>query len=135
MSTTKTNPGWIYTARCGAIDTLVHTLTSPDSYADGAVNLFTAPADATLAANTDYLVVFEATGHVATDFTIGVTDSTSEDSGSATGWSIEDSRRFDNSIFSSNTFVISVNAEAEESAEVWTLMVLGRSDVPPTVAM
>ena len=100
----------IYTASAtGAIDTLVNTLTSPDSYADGAVNLFTAPADATLAANTDYLVVFEANGSEGPDFTIGVTDSTSEDSGSATGWSIEDSRRFDNNPFSP-IFVISVNA-------------------------
>ncbi len=110
----------IYTANAtGAIDTLVHTLISPDSYADGAVNLFTAPADATLAANTDYLVVFEATGNEVGDFQLGRTDSTSEDSGSATGWSIEDSRRFDNST-SSGIFVISVNAAAEASAVVWS---------------
>ena len=105
----------IYTADAdGATDTLVHTLTSPDSYADDAVNLFTAPADATLAPNTDYLVVFEATGNVATDFALGITASTSEDSGSATGWSIEDNRRFDNST-TNGIFVISVNAAAEES--------------------
>ena len=110
----------IYTASAvGAIDTLVHTLTSPDSYADDAVNLFTAPADATLAANTDYLVVFEATGNAANDFALGYTVSTSEDSGSATGWSIEDERRFDNSTFN-GILVISVNAAAEESAVVWS---------------
>ncbi len=110
----------IYTANAsGAIDTLVHTLISPDSYADGAVNLFTAPADATLAANTDYLVVFEATGDAGDDFELGVTDSTSEDSGSATGWSIADTRRFDNSSFS-RAFVISVNAAAAELAAVWS---------------
>ncbi len=111
----------IYTANAdGAIDTLVHTLISPDSYADDAVNLFTAPADATLAPNTDYLVVFEATGNAADDFALGYTVSTSEDSGSATGWSIEDSRRFDNSLFGTAIFVISVNAAAAESAEVWS---------------
>ena len=111
----------IYTANAdGAIDTLVHTLTSPDSYADSAVNLFTAPAGATLAANTDYLVVFEATGNEGADFALGLTTSTSEDSGSATGWSIEDFRRFDNSLSSNGAFVISVNAAAEESAEVWS---------------
>ena len=111
----------IYTANAsGAIDTLVHTLISPDSYADGAVNLFTAPADATLAANTDYLVVFEATGNAVNDFTLGLTNSTSEDSGSAMGWSIEDSRRFDNGTFS-GILVISVNAAAEEQNEaVWS---------------
>ena len=111
----------IYTANAdGAIDTLVHTLISPDSYADGAVNLFTAPADATLAANTDYLVVFEATGNAANDFALGITASTSEDSGSATGWSIEDERRYENSLFGSPVFVISVNAAAAESAVVWS---------------
>ena len=100
----------IYTANAdGATDTLVHTLISPDSYADGAVNLFTAPADATLTANTFYLVVFEATGNDASDFQLGVTVSTSEDSGSAKGWSIEDNRRFDNGT-TTGIFVISVNA-------------------------
>ena len=111
----------IYTANVsGAIDTLVHTLISPDSYADDAVNLFTAPADATLAANTDYLVVFEATGNAANDFQLGFTDSKSEDSGSATGWSIEDNRRFDNGTFG-GVLVISVNAAAEElDTALWT---------------
>ena len=104
----------IYTASAdGAIDTLVHTLISPDSYEDRAVNLFTAPAGATLAPNTDYLVVFEATGDAANDFSLSLTNSTSEDSGSATGWSIEDSRRYDNSTFN-GVLVISVNAAAEE---------------------
>ena len=110
----------IYTASAdGAIDTLVHTLISPDSYEDRAVNLFTAPADATLAANTDYLVVFEATGDAANDFRLSLTNSTSEDSGSATGWSIEDNRRYDDGI-ETGVLVISVNAAAEESAEVWS---------------
>ena len=110
----------IYTASAtGAIDTLVHTLISPDSYEDRAVNLFTAPAGATLAANTDYLVVFEATGDAANDFRLSLTNSTSEDSGSATGWSIEDSRRYDDGI-SNGVLVISVNAAAEASAEVWS---------------
>ena len=120
----------IYTAdTTGAIDTLVYTLISPDSYEDGAVNLFTAPADATLAADTDYLVVFEATGDEGEDFILGYTNSTSEDSGSATGWSIEDERRFDNGTFS-GVFVISVNAPPEELPETtvpadWSLIPTG----------
>ena len=110
----------IYTANVsGAIDTLVHTLISPDSYADDAVNLFTAPADARLARNTNYLVVFEATGNAPNDFELGLTDSKSEDSGSATAWSIEDERRYDNNLFR-YIFVISVNAAAEELVEVWS---------------
>ena len=113
----------IYTANAsGARDTLVHTLISPDSYADEAVNLFTAPADATLAANTNYLVVFEATGNDANDFKIGLTNSTSEDSGSATGWSIEDRRRFDNGTLD-GVLVISVAAPVETTPvpTTWSL--------------
>ena len=119
----------IYTADAtGAIDTLVHTLISPDSYADDAVNLFTAPADATLAANTDYLVVFEATGNSTNDFELGLTHSPSEDSGSATGWSIEDERHFDNSNHS-GSFVISVNAGTAVTSTDATLSALSLSGV------
>ena len=88
----------IYTSNFGALDTLVHTLTSPASYTDGAVNLFTAPAGATLAADTDYLVAFEGTGNQSLDFELSLTDSTSEDSGSASDWSIEDDFRANNSL-------------------------------------
>ena len=62
LGTGETFTVHIYTANsAGAPDTLAYTLTSPASYADGAVNTFTAPAGATLDADTDYLVVFEGT--------------------------------------------------------------------------
>ena len=100
----------IYTATAtGARDTLVYTLTSPASYTDNAVNLFTAPANARLAASTDYLVVFEGTGNFSTDFTVAFTNSDAEDSGSATGWSIENVRRLNNTQTGVSAFVISVN--------------------------
>ena len=101
----------IYTANAsGARDTLVYTLTSPASYTDNAVNRFTAPANATLAANTDYLVVFEGTANLVNDFQLRIADSDAEDSGSATGWSIEDARRSNSTLLASgNAFVISVN--------------------------
>ena len=104
----------IYTATAsGARDTLVYTLTSPASYTAGAVNRFTAPANATLAANTDYLVVFEGTADFVNDFSLSATNSDAEDPGSATGWSIEDARRSNNLLLASGTaFVISVNNTA-----------------------
>ena len=104
----------IYTATAsGARDALVYTLTSPASYTEGAVNRFTAPANATLAANTDYLVVFKGTANLVNDFQLSVTDSDAEDPGSATGWSIEDARRSTNFLVASgNSFVISVNNTA-----------------------
>ena len=76
----------IYSANAsGGLGSLVYTLASPASYTDGAVNLFTAPANATLAANTRYLVVFEATGNNANDFILSQTNSDSEDSGARDG--------------------------------------------------
>ena len=104
----------IYTAASnGTLDTLQHTLTSPASYTDNAVNTFTAPAGATLDASTDYFVVFEGTANAALDFVLGVTASNAQDRGTRAGWAIENARRF-NSVTSSSgeSFQISVNGTA-----------------------
>ena len=104
----------IYTAASnGTLDTLQHTLTSPASYTDNAVNTFTAPAGATLDASTDYFVVFEGTANAALDFVLGVTASNAQDRGTRGGWAIENARRF-NSVTSSSgeSFQISVNGTA-----------------------
>ena len=77
----------IYTAASnGTLDTLQHTLTSPASYTDNAVNTFTAPAGATLDASTDYFVVFEGTANAGLDFVLGVTATNSQDRGTRAGW-------------------------------------------------
>ena len=104
----------IYTAASnGTLDTLQHTLTSPASYTENAVNTFTAPAGATLDASTDYLVVFEGTGDVAADFVLGVTASNAQDGGTRVGWAIENARRFNGTTNSSGeSFQISVNGTA-----------------------
>ena len=104
----------IYTAASnGTLDTLQHTLTSPASYTDNAVNTFTAPAGATLDASTDYFVVFEGTANAGLDFVLGVTATNSQDRGTRAGWGIENARRF-NSVTSSSgaSFQISVNGTA-----------------------
>ena len=86
----------IYTMNTdGSNGTLVHTLTSPDTYTDGAVNVFAAPDGATLAASTNYLVVFSATGNAVGDLKLSTTNSDAEDAGAASGWSIENAARFD----------------------------------------
>ena len=107
----------IYTADAsGAADTLEYTLTSPDPYIDDAINVFTAPGGAMLSADTDYLVVFQATGNTGDDFMVSVTDSNAEDAASAAGWSIEDARRFDGALVGSGSaFAISVNGRAVSS--------------------
>ena len=104
----------IYTANSdGTNDSLVHTLTSPASYTGNAVNTFTAPAaGATLDASTDYLVVFEGTANVATDFVLGVTESNSQDRGTRAGWAIENARRFNGATSSGDSYQISVNGTA-----------------------
>ena len=65
-------------------------LTSP-SLTAGVLNTFTAPADATLAANTTYHAYLTGTGTNAPDH-IGRTTSNAEDSGGAVGWSIGNTR-------------------------------------------
>ena len=107
LETGETFTVHIYTATAtGARDTLVYTLTSPASYTDNAVNVFTAPPNARLAASTDYLVVFEGTGNTGDDFSLGLTDSNGEDSGKATGWSIENARRLNNNLASTGTALL-----------------------------
>ena len=66
----------------------MHILSSLTSYTDSA----------TLAGNTDYLVVFKATGNSAADCQLGGTTSDAEDASGATGWSIEDTRRFNGTV-------------------------------------
>ena len=83
----------IYTATSGdfpAVGTLVYTLTNPASFGTGEMT-WTAPANATLAADTNYFLVFRATG---ASFVVDGTSSSAEDAGGASGWSIFDSRRW-----------------------------------------
>ena len=68
---------------------IIATLTRPSSVAAGTLT-FTAPSGTTLAASTTYYVVLDTT----TTGSIGYTNSDSEDSGGASGWSIGDSRHF-----------------------------------------
>ena len=69
------------------------TFTAPSSFAAGTLS-FTAPADTVLEANTDYAVVVTATGN---SVTYDTTEANGEDSGAATGWSIQDFYKFVNS--------------------------------------
>ena len=66
---------------------VVYTFTSP-TLAANSVNTFTAPDDAVLSANTNYIVVIEGTGGRVT---VGRTG-TAEDAGAATGFSIANER-------------------------------------------
>ena len=81
----------IYTVSGGNPGTLVYTLTNPASFGTGE-NTWTAPTNATLAAQTSYFVVFEAQSTLP--FALRQTAFNNEDTGGAAGWSIENNRRF-----------------------------------------
>ena len=89
-----------------------YTLTNPPTYNEAGwenwmysaeyLNTFTAPANATLNANTDYFVLFENVGTQATqpntysDYWLAYVFGGSEDEGGAIGWSIGDNNYFKN---------------------------------------
>ena len=118
----------IYTADgSGGLDALAYTLTSPNTYKNNAVNKFTAPDGAMLAAGTAYHVVFQATGNAASDVVLGVTSSNEQDTGSELLWTIEDARRFEGSPSSAGTnYQVSVNGTAK------TILVPGDWSLKPT---
>ena len=121
----------IYTADgSGGLDALAYTLTSPNIYKNNAVNKFTAPDGATLAAGAAYHVVFQATGNAASDFILGVTSSNKQDTGSELRWTIEDARRFEGSPSSAGTnYQVSVIGTARPTLipSDWSLIPTGLS--------
>ena len=84
----------IYTVTSDNPGTLLYVLTNPATLNDNAINTFRAPANATLEKDTDYFVVFEATGSGSnTRYDLKGTVSANEDSGTASGWSIAETSR------------------------------------------
>ena len=72
---------------------MIATLTNPSSFTRNSVNVFTAPANTTLAANTNYYVEAAQTDGSGGLPTSSRTSFKGEDSGSSSGWGIGD-RRF-----------------------------------------
>ena len=88
----------------------VHTLTNPTTVGTG-IQRFTAPADAELEANTNYFLHLTFSGSGTTPRLL-TTESDTLDSGTATGWRMDDFRYYRsgaNWFFSSNALKISVN--------------------------
>ena len=80
------------TTSSGNPDSSLHVLTNPPSLSAGAINRFSAPSDATLAANTTFAVVVDVTSGTGLTGLIR-TSSDNEDAGAASGWNIADTRR------------------------------------------
>ena len=73
----------------GLPDSSIYLLMNPGSIANDSFNTFTAPANATLEKETKYFIVAEA---ASGSFSVSYTSSTSEDSGKANGWNINNKR-------------------------------------------
>ena len=112
----------------------LYQLTNPSQIANNRLNTFTAPANVTLAKETKYLVVAEATSG---SFEIGYTSSNAEDSGKANGWSINnrrhtrdsDSGSWSLSPVGSTNIRISLSGAINTNIEVpfdWSLIPTGR---------
>ena len=106
--------------------TLVATLTTPTLTAGG-VNVFTAPSDTTLPANTQYIVNFHSTGDAAADLSLGVT--AAYDQMGAMGWLIEDSHRDAGSLSASGaSIMIEVRGNVSPASTDATLSDLALTD-------
>ena len=76
----------IYSESGGKPDSVLYTLTNPDSLTAGTEALFTAPANANLDPDKEFFVVVEPTGGFSNTWMTATSDA--EDSGATTGWSI-----------------------------------------------
>ena len=106
----------IYSESSGDPGTLVHTLTTPGSLSDP-VTTFSAPSGATLAPSTTYYVVASTTN---TLFLLSRTESTAEDTGGASGWSIADDRRFSRNLVTWTTATVPIRMRINGDAATAT---------------
>ncbi len=114
----------------GTPKNLVHTLTTPGSVQGGQVVDFAAPTGATLSANTKYFVVFTSNSDSGDNFAINTAASGNEDSGAATGWSIENTYRL-NEVLSEGAAPVKIRIKGEpitpNNAPVFAATTLTRS--------
>ena len=93
QSGTPTPVVQIYGNAGGNPGTLVATMTNPATLMSSVVNIFTAPANTTLAASTTYwLVTSNSASTSGTGFRVNVRDNGDRDSGTAAGWTIDNAR-------------------------------------------
>ncbi len=81
----------IYTSDAnGNPNDILYTLTNPASFTDDARNTFSAPANANLAAGTDYFVAFENDVFVTSTeyYQVGFVAGNGQDAGAAAGWTL-----------------------------------------------
>ena len=89
QSTSPTPVVQIYRDSSGNPGTLVATMTNPATVADNTLNVYTAPANTTLAASTTYWVVTSnSVNNFGTDFRVSTNNNNNVDSGTAAGWTI-----------------------------------------------
>ena len=81
----------IYGSTGGNPGTLVATMTNPATIVGSAINVFTAPANTTLSASTEYwLVTSNSATTTGLGFEVAVANTSNLDTGTAAGWSLGD---------------------------------------------
>ena len=97
-----------------ALGDLVATLTTPATWTEDAVNVFEAPSDITLDADTEYILNFDSTGDAANDLVFGIAGD--DDQTGADGWLIEDTLRTSGNTHGTNSLMIEVRGNAIDPA-------------------
>ena len=107
-------PAYIYRANeSGTLGTRLFQLAAPDRFACNRVNLFKAPAGATLLAETRYLLLFSPRLSGTADIWASVTTSDAEDGVMGDGWSIDDVVKLNGSpLAGGQALMIDVNAHS-----------------------
>ena len=96
----------------GGLGAWLYQLAAPDRFACNRVNLFKAPAGATLQAETRHLLLFPAHLSGTTDIWASVTSSDAEDGVMGDGWSIDDVVKLNGSPRAGGPLMIDVNGRS-----------------------
>ena len=107
-------PAYIYRANeSGGLGVQLYQLAAPDRFACNRVNLFKAPAGATLQAETRYLLLFSPRLSGTADIWASVTSSDAEDGVMGDGWRIDDVVKLNGSpLAGGQALMIDINARS-----------------------
>ena len=129
QSVTKSITFYIYSAEesDGSAGDRLYTLTTPARLDVTLENIFKAPAGATLAADTKYLLAVTSTGTSEFNFGFLQTEEDDEDASSAEGWSIENSYRRNGATVSSGiSMKMQVTGKARSQAILANIPATGK---------
>ena len=137
LSGTESFNLFVHGSNSGEAGSLLHTLSPPtapgSAITTGVIVDFTALADATLARETDYHVVFVGTGNSVDDVCLKVTGSAMQTGES--GWTIEDGLRLSGTLDSRASFQIRVKGSENNAPATGDPRITGTARVGETLAV